>query len=218
MKKEAIVVEETPSHPIVPPFKRISWSAILVGALVGVGLSFLLNLFGIAIGLSAYTTTGNGATVLAIGGLIGIIIGIIAAMFVAGFTAGYLGRLYCPTQKMGILYGFATWTVALILSAFIAGHFSHHVNAYTNAVVTHSTAATNQQPAAAVTVATPAENKPAAVKVDAAVTSDQLAWSAAIVFALFFIGALAACLGGCWGMCCKRDDMACHRRMGEDHD
>jgi len=66
------------SHCCCPPhvYKRISWTAIFVGAIVAVGLSFLLNLFGIAIGLSAFTLSTDGASVLAVGGLVGMIIGV----------------------------------------------------------------------------------------------------------------------------------------------
>ncbi|MBA2650910.1 MAG: hypothetical protein H0U73_01370, partial [Tatlockia sp.] len=39
---------------------KISWSAIFSGALIGLGLGFLLQLFGIAIGLSAYHSTSAG--------------------------------------------------------------------------------------------------------------------------------------------------------------
>ena len=63
--------------------KRISWSAILTGALVGVGLSFLLNLFGVAIGLSAFSMGDHGPASLAIGGLLGLIASTIIAMYCA---------------------------------------------------------------------------------------------------------------------------------------
>ncbi|CEK12169.1 hypothetical protein [Legionella hackeliae] len=53
----------------------------------------MLNLFGIAIGLSLFTLNQEGATVLAVGGLLGLLIGIIVSMLVAGYAAGYLGRL-----------------------------------------------------------------------------------------------------------------------------
>lgn len=37
--------------------KRVSWSAIIAGAFVGLGISFLLYVFGAAIGLSSFTAT-----------------------------------------------------------------------------------------------------------------------------------------------------------------
>ncbi|MDI9818552.1 MULTISPECIES: hypothetical protein [unclassified Legionella] len=192
-------------HCTVHPFKRISWTAIFMGALVGLGLGFLLNLFGLAIGLSAFTLDNQGAMILAIGGMIGIIIGIIVSMVVAGYTAGYLGRLYCPKRNLGILYGFTTWSVALILSAVAAGHFSHYVAAYSSPVsnpiiITMDPA----QPAQVGTEGTAGiANAP---PIRANVPADNLAWSAFIVFILFFIGAVSACVGAHWGMSCRRDD------------
>lgn len=210
MKKETVVAqEECHHHTMVHPFKRISWTAILAGALVAVGLGFLLNLFGIAIGLSAYSASPDGAQVIAIGGLLGIIIGTIAAMVTAGYAAGYLGRLYCPQRNLGIIYGFTTWTVALILSTIVAAHFTHHVAAYTNAISqTHVTTINTQEPhTTALAVATPKPaNQPQTAAVNVTVPAKHLALSAGIIFALFFIGAVSACVGACWGMCCKREE------------
>ena len=90
-------------------FSQISWTAIFVGAIAAIGLTFLLNLFGIAIGLRAFTLSTNGAIVLAVGGMIGIIIGIIASMLAAGYTAGYLGRVHSSQRNLGIVYGFTTF-------------------------------------------------------------------------------------------------------------
>lgn len=69
------------------------WTAVIAGALVGLGIGFLLNLFGAAIGLSAYKMNQSEA-VLAIGGVIGLLIGVIVAMGASGFVAGYLGRFH----------------------------------------------------------------------------------------------------------------------------
>ena len=67
-------------------YKRMSWTAIFVGALIGTGLGFLLHLFGIAIGLSAFSLTPDGATAVAIGGIVGMLIGVIASMLAAGYA------------------------------------------------------------------------------------------------------------------------------------
>lgn len=70
---------------------RISWSAILIGALVGIGLTFLLNLFCVAIGVSVFTVGNDGAIALVVDGIVSMLVGIIAAMVAAGYAAGYLG-------------------------------------------------------------------------------------------------------------------------------
>ena len=195
------------------PFKRICWAAIFVGALVGVGLSFLLNLFGIAIGLTTFTLSNDGAVVLAGGGLIGIIIGVIASMLAAGYAAGYLGRHYCPQRNLGILYGFTTWTVALLLSAIVATQVSAYVTSYANTISNSVFVVPNDQKGAAATITS--DSTPALVDTNqnttkVAVSPSDLAWGAFSVFALFFIGALASCGGACLGMSCKRDDCIVH--------
>jgi len=163
-------------------FKRISWSAIFVGALVAVGLSFLLDLFGVAIGLSAFTMSKDGAVVLSGGGLLGVIIGIVASMVVAGYAAGYLGRFYCPQRNLGIVYGFTTWTVALLFSAVVAAQISSYVTSYSKAI-SHSVLVTSQNntQSTSATVTHKSEsssesNDQTTLKVTA--SSNSLAWSA----------------------------------------
>lgn len=192
------------NHCSTYPFKRICWSAIFVGALVGLGLSFLLNLFGIAVGLSAISVGPNGSASLAVGGFFGFVIAMIAAMAAAGYTAGYLGRLYCPQRNLGIIYGFTTWTVVILLSAALMGsvsQYSHHIDDATFVAAQDSNTQYmkhhNGEPVARVTsdedkvvVASPAH----------------LAQGAFLLFSLFFIGAFSTCVGACYGMSCRRED------------
>ena len=102
----------TPTEPLFSSPPPISWTALLVAAFVAVGLSFLLNLFSIAIGLGAITITSTGETKLAAGGVISLTLGSIIVMFTSGWVAGYLGQTNCPKRNQGILYGFASWCVA----------------------------------------------------------------------------------------------------------
>ena len=184
---------------------RVCWAAVLAGALVGVGLGFLLNLFSMAIGLSAYSSTPTGAEVLAIGGVIGLLIGVIAAMGTAGFVSGYLGRFHHCYCHGGVLYGFITWSLALMLSAVLIIPMSHYVSFYeenlspsvasvemTNAIAGNNAMTGEQNPAQNVSAHTQAKN---------------LAWSGWILFGLFFIGALSSCIGACYGMRCKREEI-----------
>lgn len=192
-----------------PRFKRISWSAIIVGAIVGIGLSFLLNLFGIAIGLTAFTLSQDGVIVLALGGLIGIIMGIVASMMTAGYVAGYLGRLHCPQRNLGIVYGFTTWSIALIFSAVIGAQISAYITSYSDAI-SHSVFVTSddiKHSSAELSVKTiPSEDNSDQKTIKVTATTNSLVWFGFSVFAIFFIGALSSCLGACWGMSCKRED------------
>lgn len=160
-----------------------SWKPILIGAIVGVGLTFLLNLFGVAIGLTAYTETG-GTETLAFGGLIATAFSTVVAMFVAGWVSGYMGIRYCTKRHLGILYGFLTWSVALIIGIVLAGFVQDYVAYYS-----HALAGSHDYHRGSNAVAAAVSPTPENVKI-----------SAYIMFVLFFLGAFAATLGGHLGM------------------
>lgn len=188
--------------------KRISWTAILVGAFTALGLGFLLNLLGIAIGLSVFKVMSNGAIILAIGGMLAILSGIVISMIIAGYAAGYLGRLYCPERNLGIIYGFTTWVSALIIGAGLIGLFSQYVATYTNTVARTVVAVPINQvttPAGTTSISSSIKKGDKA-EVEISVTQENLATGAFILFAMFFGGALFTCIGASWGMRCKRDD------------
>lgn len=193
---------------------RVCWSAVFAGAVVGIGLSFLLNLFSVAIGLSFVSTTKEGLVTLAVGGFIGMAIGVVAAMFTAGFTAGYLGQKHCTKRNLGCLYGFCAWCLALILTALLATNMARYVNFYTDfsrnptMVVDTSVAHTavnapmtkNMHPAAVNTHTNPVMD----VKTQDAVNN--LGITSLLIFVLFILGAFASALGGHCGMnhCCNK--------------
>lgn len=198
-------------------FKHISWSAIIVGALVGIGLNFLFNLFCASIGLAVITTTKDGATALAIGGFIGLLISVIVAMFVAGMTAGYLARPFCFKRNLGVLYGFTTWSFALVLTVFFAAHMSHFVTSYTNYIYNRPATVNvvNNDTSPAVSGTT--QTNPADVTVNTQKAVNDVGYAAFLVFVLFFVGALSCSLGGHCGMGCKgKDDMECDSGLGKN--
>lgn len=176
-----------------------SWSAALVGAFVGIGLSFLLNLFSIAIGLSMVKTSTDGLVTLAIGGFIGLLIGSIISMFMAGFSAGYLAKPLCWKPNMGALYGFVAWCLALIIMAMFSMQIGRYVAAYTNFV---------NKPAVIVSYnerdnTTAVNEKPV---VNAQTATNTLGYSTFLIFVLFAVSALASAVGGQCGVACR----SCH--------
>src|SRR3990167_5907148 len=100
-------------------FESLSWTGVIVGALVATGLGFLLNLFNVGIGLSLFDDSKTGVLTIVIGGLLAMFIGGFVTMFVAGWVSGYISRSYCTNRCMGILQGFAAWCLALIISLFL---------------------------------------------------------------------------------------------------
>lgn len=183
---------------------RLCWSAIFAGALVGVGLGFLLHLYGVAISLSAFSSSQQGASVIAIGGLLGMLIGVIAAMATAGFVAGYLGRYHYYQTHGGVIYGFITWSLILLISAMAVGPLTQYVSKYgeslsnTHQVNVSDDSAVNNAQKPVIKTVSGTNTKVAEI------TPEQLAWSGWIIFALFFIGGLSSCIGACCGMQCKR--------------
>jgi hypothetical protein len=164
-----------------------SWRPVFAGALVALGLSFLLNLFSGAIGLMAFTTNDQGIENLALGGMIATALGIVASMFAAGWVSGYLGSRSCSKGHLGALYGFLTWCLALLVMVFIADSMTKYVVFYT-----HFISGTPVSPAAAATSVANA--------VKSSVADKSLVVSAYVVFILFFLSAFASSLGGHCGM------------------
>ncbi|KTD40481.1 hypothetical protein [Legionella parisiensis] len=208
-----MVNKGTPDHEHchIHPNKCISWTAVFVGALTALGLCFLLNLLGIAIGLSAFKTMSNGSVIVVVGGLLGIIIGIVIATIAAGYVTGYLGRLYCPKRNLGTIYGFTTWVLALILGAALIGLLSQYVVTYTNSVsrtVVAVPITVNQisTPVGTTKISSLTKNGQKEAVVEVNVTPTNLASGALIIFVLFLVGAIFTCVGASWGMHCKKDN------------
>ncbi len=205
MSCETSMVQKGQSDPNCKSFfygKYISGRAVLVGALVGIGLSFLLNVFSVAIGLSLVTTTKAGLISLAIGGFIGLLIGVIATMFVAGYTAGYLGRPYCEKRNLGALYGFTTWSVSLILMVLLAMPMSRFVSSYAAAVSNSAVVIMNDQtPSKTISTSTTPGGTSIAVSADSEKAVNTVGNATLLIFVLFFVGAVSCCFGGHCGMC-----------------
>lgn len=195
--------------------KCLSWSAILGGAIVGTGISFLLNLFGLGIGLTAFTNTPQGVSAFAIGGFIGLIIVAIVSMFVAGMVAGFLGRRYCIRRNLGILYGFLAWSVALFLVVLLSGPVASFFTRYNETMyhVTNSTAVANPSggysslSAQGPTASELGKNDTNSAAMSTEKKANDLGKFSFVTFILFAIGAFSACIGGHVGMlCCRNED------------
>ncbi|MDR3502268.1 MAG: hypothetical protein P4L79_06760 [Legionella sp.] len=191
------------------------WTAVITGALVGLGIGFLLNLFGAAIGLSAYKMNQSEA-VVAIGGVIGLLIGVIVAMGASGFVAGYLGRFHHCYCHGGVIYGFVTWCLALILSTVLVIPMIHYVGFYADninsALIASELSNANANPVTKAPTngnVAPTPANPTGTKGQVSAPSQPIkypAWTSWILFILFFVGALSSCIGACYGMRSK----GCH--------
>lgn len=180
----------------------ISWTAIIVGALIGIGLSFLLNLFSVAIGLSIFTVSADGLVSLAVGGFLGLVIGAVVSMFLAGFTSGWLGRSHCGKHNLGILYGFTTWSLALVMTVLLTSHVGRYIASYSNFVSNPATIIVTTNENAPMVSESPISG---AMTVNAEKATNTIGLGAFVVFILFFISAVSSCVGAYWAMNCKDD-------------
>lgn len=183
-----------------------AWSPIIVGALVAIGLGFLLDLFAMGIGLSLYTTDADGAMALAIGGLVGLLIGAIATMFTAGFAAGFFSGPFCKRKRLGFLYGFLAWCLGLILMSILASSMAHYNQMKQRVYFTTATSATpaytTERHVAATTQSVTDRLHPATDATDSQAEKNVRAAGmiSFSMFLIFFVGALSATFGGICGL------------------
>lgn len=179
----------------------LSWGAVVAGAFVAIGISFLLDLFGLGIGLSAYSTatTENGATALAFGGYVGILLGVMVAMFVAGCVSGFIARPKCTHGCHGVLYGFLAWCLALMLSFVLttatSQFVSYHYRVLSSSNI-HNIMGTSDRTAPAVQAASDRHASNTTVVVNDEKAAKAASKTVFLLFLLFFAGALSACFGG----------------------
>lgn len=103
----------------VTPRKGISWRAIFAGTLTVLSVLLVLNLIGLAIGLSTIEPTeeSNPLSGLGTGSIIWWIISSLIALFAGGYVAARVGVSF--TTKSGIIQGIMTWALHTILSAWL---------------------------------------------------------------------------------------------------
>lgn len=226
MIDQPTLVEKCPTHELHYRVQCMSWSAIFIGALISIGIAFLLNLFGISIGLAAFTTTKEGLIALAIGGFIAMAIGTIVCMFFSGWIAGYLGRTRVFNCHIGLLYGLATWCLSLVLTIVLAAHTTQFISTHYY-MLTHSdhnivAAANYNDPIVdrnqainqAVLQNQGIHNDNTTTAVDAEKVAHAASVSLFLTFLLFFLGAAASCAGGYYGYrpCCHKEEIVSTNR------
>jgi hypothetical protein len=99
------------------PARRISWSAILAGVAVTLGISLLLAMLGAGLGAGSVNPLqeSNPFEGLGTGAVIWLVLSGIVAFFVGGWTAGF-GSGSATTRRESAIHGVVTWAVAGILT------------------------------------------------------------------------------------------------------
>lgn len=170
---------------------RISWTAIIVGTIVTFGLCFLLSLLNVGMGLSAFTLDTQTMTNLAIVGYIWLLISSVIILFIGGWVAGRLGAFSGLPRRFGVLYGFTTWSLALILTLAITPYINTYLPSNMHVV-------SNSSGEIAHTVPSSAGNTKVIVNTEKA--TNTIGKITLATFIIFLLSALASGLGGYVGM------------------
>jgi len=102
---------------------RISWGAVLAGAVVAVATTLLLSLLGAAIGagsIRALDTTSTDLANYGTGAGIWQIINLIISMALGGYVAARLSGTH--SHQDGELHGMTMWAVAVLLGSVLFAH------------------------------------------------------------------------------------------------
>jgi hypothetical protein len=97
---------------------RVSWGAILAGAVIGLATLIVLSLFFGAIGVSLADAGVRGRDV-GVGVLIALFVSVIASMFLAGWVASQM--TVGENRQEAALYGLLTWATVAALSMALVG-------------------------------------------------------------------------------------------------
>jgi hypothetical protein len=100
--------------------KRMSWGAVLAGAVVALGVQLLLSLLGLGIGLATVDpAAGDTPDAASFGIATGIFYAIVTllSLFAGGWVAGRLAGM--PVRTDGLLHGLVTWSVAMLVLLYV---------------------------------------------------------------------------------------------------
>lgn len=107
--------------PSLPP--RISWGAVIAGAVVAVIVGLMLNVLGVAVGASAVDATSGDTPS---GTTFGIVSGVwlLVANLVGLGVGGYVAARFSGTadDTDGVLHGLSVWGIGYLISAVLLGN------------------------------------------------------------------------------------------------
>jgi hypothetical protein len=110
----------TTTAAVPPPrYSRVSWGAILAGAVAAIAVQVILGLLGLAIGLTTIEPTHEEQPLagLGVGGVIWWILTTIIALFVGGAIAGRLAGV--PRKLESAVHGGLAWGVVAIFTVMV---------------------------------------------------------------------------------------------------
>jgi hypothetical protein len=100
--------------------RRISWGAVLAGAVIVIAVHLSLSLLGLGIGLSTVDPTAGDtpeATSLGLGAGVWWVVSNLIALVIGGYVAARLSGM--PLRGDGIIHGVLTWAVTLLITIYL---------------------------------------------------------------------------------------------------
>ena len=114
----AVLPEGAPSLP-----SRMSWGAVIAGAVVALTIGLMLNALGAGIGATSVDATARGtpsASSFGIGAAIWVLVSNLIGLAVGGYVAARLSGTSDNTD--GTLHGLAVWGTTFLISAVLLGN------------------------------------------------------------------------------------------------
>lgn len=116
-------LEASPSsvHENAPyAYSLVSWGSVIAGSVIAVALGAMLNIAGVAVGLSALRPgDGGAAEAFTVGAGLWLALATIVGMLVGGYVAAR--SAHNPDHHEGALHGASVWAVGFLLAFFLTG-------------------------------------------------------------------------------------------------
>ena len=107
------------SAPTVPFVRRISWGAVLAGAVLALVIQLALSLLGLGIGLGTVDPLEeqNPMAGIGIGAAIWWVVSTLVSLYIGSSVAARLAGM--PRRTDGLLHGLLTWSVVTLLTFYL---------------------------------------------------------------------------------------------------
>ncbi len=100
-------------------YSLVSWGSVFAGAVVAVALGAMLNIAGVAVGVTAADAGANDGEGLTAGAGLWLALSTVLGMLAGGYVAAR--SAHNPDHHEGLLHGAAVWAVGFLLAFFLTG-------------------------------------------------------------------------------------------------
>ena len=135
------LVQNEPLVPVEPAlFERLSWGAVIAGAMIALIVQLTLNLLAISVGAMsvnpAYGQDSADATTLGTGAIAWVAISTLISLFIGGWLAARFAGI--PDTVDGMLHGVLTWGIVTLVSIVLVSTAIGRIISGVTTLVGHS--------------------------------------------------------------------------------